>query len=118
MPTVHETVYPRLKSAPSRRELADLYTPTEGELELAERSAKGEPARLAFLVLLKTFQRLGHFIALRLRSKQRLCPGRVLKSIRENSRSRLSGGGLAASGAFIGSRGDQKKNHAAFGIGL
>jgi len=49
MPTVHETVYPRLKSAPTRRELVDLYTPTEGELELAERSSKGEPARLAFL---------------------------------------------------------------------
>jgi TnpA family transposase len=65
MPTVHETVYPRLKSVPTRRELVDLYTPTEGELELAERSSKGEPARLAFLVLLKTFQRLGYFIALR-----------------------------------------------------
>jgi hypothetical protein len=65
MPTVHETVYPRLKSAPTRRELVDLYTPTEGELELAERSSKGEPARLAFLVLLKTFQRLGYFVGLR-----------------------------------------------------
>jgi TnpA family transposase len=65
MPTVHETVYPRLKSAPSRRELADLYTPTEAELELADRSAKGETAKLAFLVLLKTFQRLGYFIPLR-----------------------------------------------------
>jgi hypothetical protein len=61
MPTLHETVYPRLKSAPTRRELVDLYTPTEGELESAERSSKGEPARLAFLVLLKT----GYFIALR-----------------------------------------------------
>ncbi len=65
MPTVHETVYPRLKSNPSRRELVDLYTPSKGELELAEQSCKGEPARLAFLVLLKTFQRLGYFIALR-----------------------------------------------------
>jgi hypothetical protein len=64
MPTIHETVYPRLKSNVSRRELADLYTPTEAELELANRSSKGEPARLAFLVLLKTFQRLGYFIAL------------------------------------------------------
>ena len=32
---------------------------------MAERSSKGEPARLAFLVLLKTSQRLGYFIALR-----------------------------------------------------
>ncbi len=29
MPTVHETVYFRLKSALTRRELVDLYTPTE-----------------------------------------------------------------------------------------
>jgi hypothetical protein len=34
-------------------------------LELAARASKGEPARLSFLVLLKTLQRLGHFIALR-----------------------------------------------------
>ena len=65
MPTVNETVYPRLKSIQSRRELVDLYTPAEGELELAEHSSKGEPVRLAFLVLLKTFQRLGYFITLR-----------------------------------------------------
>ena len=38
MPTVHETAYPRLKSSVSHRELTDLYTPTEAELELAERS--------------------------------------------------------------------------------
>lgn len=37
----------------------------EAELELADQASKGGPARLAFLVLLKTFQRLGHFIALR-----------------------------------------------------
>jgi TnpA family transposase len=38
MPTVHETVYPRLKSNPSRRELVDLYTPSESELQLAEQN--------------------------------------------------------------------------------
>ena len=65
MPTVHETAYPRLKSSVSRRELIDLYTPTQAEVELATRVSKGEPARLGFLILLKTFQRLGYFIALR-----------------------------------------------------
>jgi hypothetical protein len=64
MPAVHETVYPRLNSNVSRRELIDLYTPTEAELELATRASKGEAARLSFLVLLKTFQRLGYFIGL------------------------------------------------------
>ncbi len=65
MPTVHETAYPRLKSNISRRELVDLYTPTKVEVELGGRVSKGDRARLAFLILLKTFQRLGHFIALR-----------------------------------------------------
>jgi hypothetical protein len=65
MPTVHETAYPRLKSNVSRRELIDLYTPTQAEVELATRVSKGEPARFGFLILLKTFQRLGYFIALR-----------------------------------------------------
>jgi hypothetical protein len=64
MPTVHETAYPRLKSSISRRELIDHYTPTQAELELASRAAKGEAAKLSFLVLLKTFQRLGYFVAL------------------------------------------------------
>jgi hypothetical protein len=48
----------------SRRELIDLYTSTEAELELAACAAKGEAAKLSFLVLLKTFQRLGYFVAL------------------------------------------------------
>jgi TnpA family transposase len=65
MPTIHETAYPRLKSSISRRELIDLYTPTEAEVELSIRVSKGQPARLAFLILLKAFQRLGYFIALR-----------------------------------------------------
>jgi TnpA family transposase len=64
MPSVHETAYPRLKSSIGRRELIDLYTPTQAELELAARAAKGETAKLSFLVLLKTFQRLGYFVAL------------------------------------------------------
>lgn len=63
MPTVHETAYPRLKSSVSPRELTDLYTPTVAEVELAGRVSRGETARLGFLVLLKTFQRLGYFVA-------------------------------------------------------
>ena len=65
MPSVHETTYPRLKSSISHRELIDLYTPTEAELDLAGRASKGETAKVGFLVLLKTFQRLGYFVALR-----------------------------------------------------
>jgi TnpA family transposase len=64
MPTVHETAYPRLKNSISGRELIDLYTPTQAELELTARAAKGEAAKLSFLVMLKTFQRLGYLVAL------------------------------------------------------
>src|SRR5271154_3499905 len=65
MPTVHETAYPRLRSSVSRRELIDLYSPTQGEREMAAQVSKGELARFGFLVLLKTFQRLGYFVSLR-----------------------------------------------------
>jgi hypothetical protein len=54
-----------LKSSVSRQELVDLYTPTQAEVELATRVSKGEAALLAFLILLKTFLRLGYFSALR-----------------------------------------------------
>ncbi|HEY5868512.1 MAG TPA: DUF4158 domain-containing protein, partial [Candidatus Tectomicrobia bacterium] len=64
-PSVHETAYPRLKSHPSPRELATIYTPTKDEVALAEGVTRGEIARLAFLILLKTFQRLGYFVPLR-----------------------------------------------------
>jgi len=65
MPNVHETAYPRLKSSITTKELNDIYTPTPAEMALAERVAKGISARLYFLILLKTFQRLGYFIMLR-----------------------------------------------------
>ncbi|MBA3440974.1 MAG: DUF4158 domain-containing protein, partial [Pyrinomonadaceae bacterium] len=65
MPSVHETAYPRLKSSITTKELTDIYTPTPAEIVLAERVAKGNSARLYFLILLKTFQRLGYFIMLR-----------------------------------------------------
>jgi hypothetical protein len=65
VPSVHETAYPRLKSHPSPRELATVYTPTKDEVSLAEGVTRSEIARLEFLILLKTFQRLGYFVQLR-----------------------------------------------------
>ena len=65
MPSAHETAYPRLKSNPSPTELAAVYTPTKEEAALADSVARGEVARLGFLVLLKAFQRLGYFLQLR-----------------------------------------------------
>lgn len=65
MPTLHETVYPRLPSDPSARELQELYTPSHAEIALAHRHAREATSVFGFLVLLKTFQRLGYFIMLR-----------------------------------------------------
>jgi Domain of unknown function (DUF4158) len=63
MPSIQDTAYPRLRSQVSQRELAEVYTPTADELTLARRLTKGVVARLGFLALLKTFQRLGYFVA-------------------------------------------------------
>ena len=65
MPSVHETAYPRLKASVSPQDLADIYTPTTDEIALAHRTARGATAKRCFLVLLKTFQRLGYFTQLR-----------------------------------------------------
>lgn len=64
MPSIHETAYPRLKGSLTQTELEKCYTPNEVELELAFGAVNGKAARLAFLVLLKTFQRLGYFVQL------------------------------------------------------
>jgi len=64
MPTLEETVYPRLKSHPGEKELQEVYLPTSGELEWARRLARQPLPRLGLLVLLKTFQRLGYFVQL------------------------------------------------------
>ncbi len=62
MPAIHDTVYPRLRSTYPTADLIRLYTPTADEIALAETVTKGLPARLGFLILLKTFQRLGYFL--------------------------------------------------------
>ncbi|MEL6855637.1 MAG: Tn3 family transposase, partial [Cyanobacteria bacterium J06607_13] len=55
------TAYPYFKQSPSPDELAKLYTPTADELALAKRRVRLVQNRLSFLVLLKSFQRLGYF---------------------------------------------------------
>jgi hypothetical protein len=62
MPAAHETAYPRLKEAVTPTDLAEVYTPTAEELALAVSTSPRPGARLGFLVLLKTFQRLGYFV--------------------------------------------------------
>lgn len=64
MPSVQDTAYPNLKSNPTEKDLLRLYTPSLDELGLARRVTRHPATRLSFLVLLKTFQRLGYGIAL------------------------------------------------------
>jgi hypothetical protein len=62
VPTKAETAYPRLKNYVTSRELTEIYTPTQEELTLANQYTKKGATKLGFLVLLKTFQRLGYFV--------------------------------------------------------
>src|SRR3954465_7713831 len=62
MPAVHETASPRLKEAVTPTDLAEVYTPTGKEIALAIDTSPRPEARLGFLILLKTFQRLGYFV--------------------------------------------------------
>jgi TnpA family transposase len=63
VPTKAETAYPRLKNYVTSRELIEIYTPTQQELALANQYTKKGATKLGFLVLLKTFQRLGYFVS-------------------------------------------------------
>jgi TnpA family transposase len=61
VPSVQDTAYPRLKSNTTLKELTTIYSPAPDELLLAQQvTPLGSPTRLGFLVLLKTFQRLGY----------------------------------------------------------
>ncbi len=62
MTTLHETAYPRLKPDPTAKELQDVYTPTEVERQFVWTIAASPTTRLAVLLHLKLFQRLGYFI--------------------------------------------------------
>ncbi|HET9239221.1 MAG TPA: Tn3 family transposase [Oligoflexus sp.] len=58
---VNETAYPRLKAHPTAKELASIYTPSVDEIAFANTHARRPAPRTGFLILLKTFQRLGYF---------------------------------------------------------
>jgi len=61
---MERTAYPRFKRSLTAKDLAEVYTPTPQERFLAYRSTKGSLAEFGFLVLLKTYQRLGRFLPL------------------------------------------------------
>ena len=63
MPAISDTAYPRLSANPTPAEL-EAFTPTANDLAFARQRTRLHGPRLALLVLLKTFQRLGYFVLL------------------------------------------------------
>ena len=60
-----QTAYPRLKQNPNQRDLDEVFTPSLEEIRWADAITKSEISKLGFLLLLKTFQRLGYFVTLK-----------------------------------------------------
>ena len=63
MPVIADTAYPRLPAEPGLVEL-EAFTPEAAELAFAQQKTRQPGPRLALLVLLKTFQRLGYVVRL------------------------------------------------------
>ena len=61
---ISDTAYPRLKAHPTTRELESSFTPTLAELAFAAQHTRRPTSHVAWLVFLKTFQRLGYFVKL------------------------------------------------------
>jgi TnpA family transposase len=61
MALIDRTAYPRLPSSVSERDLAEVFTPTDEEVQWSWAQVIEPQARLALLVMLKCYQRLGYF---------------------------------------------------------
>jgi hypothetical protein len=57
-----DTAYPRFKSRLSQTELDRFYTLTDTERSFCDSTARSRSTRLGFVLLLKTYQCLGHFV--------------------------------------------------------
>ena len=57
-----DTAYPRFKTRLTQTELEQFYTPTDEELAFCANVTRLPTTQLGFVVLLKTFQRLGYFV--------------------------------------------------------
>lgn len=64
MASLHESAYPRLKPDPTAKELQEIYTPNAEEFAFAADMVRRPIARLALLIQMKLFQRLGYFTPL------------------------------------------------------
>ncbi len=57
-----DTAYPRFKTRLAQAELEQFYTPTDEELAFCANTTRLPTTQLGFVILLKTFQRLGYFV--------------------------------------------------------
>jgi hypothetical protein len=62
MPALKETAYPYFPKNIKQEELERIYTPTDDEIACAKSATRSKNAEYCFIVLLKSFQRLGYFI--------------------------------------------------------
>lgn len=76
MTVIERTAYPRFKQYPSALELAELYTPTPEEIKFVKSRIKSHAGLLSFMVMLKSFQRLGYF------PQPELVPAAVINHLR------------------------------------
>lgn len=63
MTSIERTAYPRFKKHISKKELEQVYTPSQAELNFISKLARKYELRLGATLLLKSFQRLGYFPA-------------------------------------------------------
>lgn len=59
MPSIQDTIYPRIKYNLSEKDLEESYTPLQAEIQWAEHKSRGNVQQLGLLVLINTIQKLG-----------------------------------------------------------
>lgn len=62
MAGINETAYPRFKSIITENDLENVYTPTSQEILYANEVTRNQKNKVQFLIMLKSFQRLGYSI--------------------------------------------------------
>jgi len=68
MTTVDRTAYPRFreKKPITKKELVELYTPSEKEITFVQKNANGLKNQFHLMLFLKSFQRLGYFVPIKI----------------------------------------------------
>ncbi len=64
MASIRETAYPRFKTTINLKDLDTLFTPTQDEILLAQQNTKSAFNKFCFILMLKSFQKLGYFITI------------------------------------------------------